>query len=83
MRILEERAKIASKATDSERENQLIRPSHCTVWIGYGRAKKSRLTKRAADVWESARFRSIFLASGFFYISNIVHARPHAANANR
>src|SRR3990170_1435795 len=36
-----------------------------------------------ADVWESARFRSIFLASGFFYISNIVHARPHAANANR
>ena len=41
------------------------------------------LTKRAADVWESARFRSIFLTSSFFYISNIVHARPHAANANR
>ncbi|MDP1716099.1 MAG: DUF1801 domain-containing protein, partial [Anaerolineales bacterium] len=35
-------------------------------------------TKRAADFWESARFTSIFLASGFFYISNIVHARPHA-----
>ena len=34
------------------------------------------LTKRAPDVWESARFTSIFLASGFFYISSIVHARP-------
>jgi hypothetical protein len=32
-------------------------------------------TKRAADVWESARFRSIFLASGFLYTSSIVHAR--------
>jgi len=40
-------------------------------------------TPRAPDVWESARFRSIFLASGFFYISNIVHAHPHAGNANR
>ena len=26
---------------------------------------KSGLTKRAPDVWESARFRSLFLASGF------------------
>jgi hypothetical protein len=34
-------------------------------------------------VWESARFTSIFLALGFFFISNIVHARPHAGNANR
>jgi hypothetical protein len=34
-------------------------------------------------VWESAAFSSIFLASGFSYISNIVHARPHAGNANR
>ncbi len=41
------------------------------------------LTQRAPDVWESARFTSIFLASGFFYISNLVHARPHAGNANR
>jgi hypothetical protein len=38
---------------------------------------------RAADVWESARFTSIFLALGFFYISGRIHARPHAANANR
>ena len=41
------------------------------------------LTKRAPDEWDSARFTSIFLASGFFYISNIVHARPSAGNANR
>ena len=27
--------------------------------------EKRRLTPRAPDVWESARFRSIFLASGF------------------
>ena len=42
-----------------------------------------RPTQRAPDVWESARFRSIFLASSFSYISNIFHARPHAGNANR
>jgi hypothetical protein len=41
------------------------------------------LTNRAADVWDSAAFSSIFLASVFFHISDIVHARPHAANANR
>ena len=35
------------------------------------------------DVWDSARFRSIFPASSFSYISNIVHARPHAGNASR
>jgi hypothetical protein len=34
-------------------------------------------------VWDSARFTGIFLASGFFYTSSIVHARPHAGNANR
>ena len=28
-------------------------------------------------------FLSIFLASSFSYISNIVHARPHAADAKR
>jgi hypothetical protein len=31
---------------------------------------KKRPTKRAADGWESARFTSIFLALGFFYISS-------------
>jgi len=40
-------------------------------------------TKRAPDVWDSAAFSSIFLASSFSYIPNIVHARPHAGNANR
>jgi hypothetical protein len=44
---------------------------------------ESRRTKRAADVWESAAFSGFFLASGFFHISNLVHAHPHAANANR
>ena len=42
-----------------------------------------RLTKRASDVWDSARFMSIFLASGFFLLSGIIPARPHAGNANR
>ncbi|MCX6033533.1 MAG: hypothetical protein NTV38_00940, partial [Chloroflexi bacterium] len=41
------------------------------------------LTKHAVDGWESARFTIIFLASGFFYISNRIHARPTATNANR
>ena len=40
------------------------------------------LTRRAPDKRESARFRSIFLASGFFYISSIVHTRPLAGNAS-
>ena len=31
-----------------------------------GYRQQNRPTKRAPDVWESARFRSIFLASGFF-----------------
>jgi len=35
------------------------------------------------DKWDSARFRSIFLASGFFYISSIIHAHPLEGNANR
>ena len=41
------------------------------------------LTKRAPDLWESARFTSIFLASGFSYISKRISARPKSANANR
>jgi len=40
-------------------------------------------TKRAPDVWDSAQFTGIFLASSFSYISSRVHARPHAGNANR
>jgi hypothetical protein len=54
------------------------------VFLGKGSGQRAGcLTKRAPDVWESARFTSIFLASGFSYISNIIHARPHAGNASR
>jgi len=42
-----------------------------------------RLTKRAPDKWESARFTSIFLASSLSLLSNIIRARPLAGNANR
>jgi hypothetical protein len=42
-----------------------------------------RPTKHAPDVWESARFTSIFLALSFFYISSLFLPRPHAGNANR
>jgi hypothetical protein len=44
--------------------------------------KNRHLTKYLPDKWESARFRSIFLALSFFYISNIIHARPIAGNVN-
>ena len=44
---------------------------------------KQRLTQRAPDVWESARFTSISLALGFSYISERIHVHPHAGNANR
>ena len=46
-------------------------------------ASQRRPTKRAPDKWESARFRSIFLALSFFYISSRIHAHPLAGNANR
>ena len=45
------------------------------VWCSIA---KSGLTKRAPDVWDSAAFSSIFLASSFFLLPNRVHARPHA-----
>ena len=57
-----------------------------SLWIVKGvlLAKSNcRPTQRAPDVWESARFTSIFLALGFSYISSRIHARPHAGNANR
>jgi len=40
-------------------------------------------TQRAADKWESPRFRSIFLASSFFLLSSRIQSRPLAANASR
>lgn len=43
----------------------------------------SRPTKRIIDLQESVRSTAgIILASSFFYISIIIHARPRAANAN-
>jgi hypothetical protein len=54
------------------------------VFLGKGFGQRAGcLTQRAPDVWESARFTSIFLALGFFYISKRIQARPHAGNANR
>jgi hypothetical protein len=44
---------------------------------------KSVPTKRALDAGDSAAFSGIFPTSGFFYISNIVHAHPSASNAHR
>ena len=44
---------------------------------------KSVPTKRAPDVWESARFTSIFLASSFSCPQSESTLRPHAGNANR
>jgi hypothetical protein len=47
------------------------------------RRAKSVPTKRAPDVWESAAFSSIFLASGFFCPQSESTLRPHAGNAHR
>ncbi len=58
--------------------------SHELFIFGWGLGRhKACPTQRAPDVWESAAFTGIFLASGFSYISSLVHARPHAGNANR
>ena len=38
---------------------------------------------RAADVWESARFTGIFLASSLYWSQTESSLRPPAANANR
>ena len=52
--------------------------------FGFGSGQRAGcLTKRAADVWESARFTSIFLALSFFCFDGLVYTRPHVANANR
>jgi len=54
------------------------------VFSGYESCTtKSQPTKRAADVWDSARFTSLFSGFEFFLLSSRVHARPHAANADR
>jgi hypothetical protein len=44
---------------------------------------KLRLTKRAADKWESARFQAVFNASAESRFQALTASRPLAANANR
>jgi len=45
--------------------------------------RKGCPTKRAADGWESAASRSIFLASSFSCSRSFISSHPPAANANR
>jgi hypothetical protein len=47
-----------------------LRPSGC-------------LTKRAPDLWESARLKSIFIHFRLYLLSGIISAHPQAGNANR
>jgi hypothetical protein len=42
-----------------------------------------RLTQRAADKWDSARFLSFFLASGLYCSQALSTLGPLAANASR
>src|SRR6266536_469189 len=42
-----------------------------------------RLTMRAPDWWESARFQAVFVAQGWFRQSGVVSSRPPAGNASR
>jgi hypothetical protein len=48
-----------------------------------GSVKPCRLTMRAADKWESARFLDMFLARGWFRFEGESTLRPLAANAGR
>ena len=42
-----------------------------------------RLTRRAPDVWESARFQALFLAWNWLRQNGVLSARPAAGNASR
>jgi hypothetical protein len=42
-----------------------------------------RLTKRAPDVWDSARFQAVFVAWSWFRQNGATLSRPAAGNANR
>jgi hypothetical protein len=44
---------------------------------------KQRLTMRAPDVWESARFQAFCVASNWFRQKSVFSARPAAGNASR
>ena len=54
----------------TRKEKSLMQQAPVLVWLHCqnerpGLAEKSRLTKRVPDVWDSAAFSSIFLASSF------------------
>src|SRR3989304_134035 len=42
-----------------------------------------RLTQRAPDWWESARFQAVSLAGSWFCQSGVVSSHPPAGNASR
>jgi hypothetical protein len=44
---------------------------------------KLRLTQRAPDWWESARFRAVCVALSWFHYNGVVASRPPAGNAHR
>jgi len=44
--------------------------------------KCRRLTKRALDWWESARFQALCAASSWFRQNNVLSSRPPASNAS-
>ena len=45
--------------------------------------RKSCLTQRAPDWWESARFQAVFVAGSWFRQGSVVLSRPPAGNASR
>ena len=55
--------------------------------VSFGRARrwnvKKRLTQRAPDWWESARFQAVCVASNWFRQNGVISSRPPAGNANR
>ena len=42
-----------------------------------------RLTKRAPDWWESARFQAVCVAWSWFRQNAVISSRPPAGNASR
>jgi hypothetical protein len=48
-----------------------------------GSVKALRLTQRAAEVWESARFLGVCVALDFFRFDSESSLRPASANASR
>jgi hypothetical protein len=69
-----DRASWESTSNDMEVESAIEYQTLCLVKCP---------TPRAPDVWESARFMSIFLASGLYCPQSESTLRPHAGNANR